>query len=132
MSKFVSYNANPDGNRAGNCVVRAISAATGRSWDETMIRLCVWSIILHDMPSADRVWGAYLRSLGFAWHIIPDDCPDGYTVADFCADHPDGMFILAISGNISGHVVYINDGQYFDSWDSGGEIPLYYWEKEIK
>ena len=30
------------------------------------------------------------------------------------------------------HVVCVEDGKYFDSWDSGNEIPLFYWEKEDK
>lgn len=113
-----------------DCVIRAISAATGKTWDETAVRLCVWELILHDMPSADRVWGAYLRSCGFERCPIPADCPECYTVADFCADHPRGMYILAISSGGSGHVVYVNDGQYFDSWDSGDEYPIYYWKRK--
>ena len=51
-----------------------------------------------------------------------------YTVNDFCADHPTGTYILCIDG----HVVTVQDGKYFDTWDSGNEIPVYYWEKENK
>lgn len=126
MQKYVSYNANPIGARIGDCVVRAISAALGKSWEETFVGLCVQGFILRDMPSADRVWGAYLRSQGFERHVIPNECPDCYTVRDFCEDHPEGDYLLAISG----HVVYVHDGQYWDSWDSGDEIPLYYWERK--
>ena len=31
---------------------------------------------------------------------------------------------------IDGHVVTVQDGKYYDTWDSGNEIPVYYWEKE--
>jgi len=31
---------------------------------------------------------------------------------------------------LSGHVVCVMDGDYYDTWDSGGEVPLYYWRKE--
>ena len=55
-----------------------------------------------------------------------DECPDCYTVADFAAEHPSGTYILSLSG----HVVCVMDGDYYDTWDSGGEIPLYYWCKE--
>lgn len=56
----------------------------------------------------------------------PNTCPDCYTVADFCADHPRGVYVLALSS----HVVCAENGSYFDTWDSGNEIPLFYWAKE--
>lgn len=31
--------------------------------------------------------------------------------------------------SIDGHAVCVQDGHIFDTWDSGGEIPVYYWEK---
>ena len=79
-----------------------------------------------DMPSANHVWGAYLRSRGFDRDMISNSCPDCYTVADFAAEHPHGIYILALSG----HVVCVQNGDWIDTWDSGGEIPLYYWHKE--
>ena len=30
---------------------------------------------------------------------------------------------------ISGHVVAVIDGNYYDTWDSGDKIPIYYWYK---
>lgn len=129
VQRYVSYNANPDGNRVGDCTVRAISAALGKNWEETYTGLALQGYIMHDMPSADHVWGAYLRNHDFERHIIPGELPDDYTVVDFCKDNPDGDYILAIAG----HVVFISNGKYYDSWDSGNEIPLYYWKrKEIK
>lgn len=124
---YQSYNPNPDGARVGDCTVRAISKALGDGWEKTYIMLCIYGFLHHDMPSANAVWGAYLKSKGFRRHVIPDSCPDCYTVSDFAADHPDGTYILAISG----HVVAVKDGSYFDSWDSGREIPIYYWQKEV-
>ena len=79
-----------------------------------------------DMPSANRVWGAYLRDKGFRRDLLPDECPDCYTVRDFCEDHPKGKYILAIEG----HVVAVLDGKYYDSWDSGNETPIYYWKRK--
>lgn len=88
--------------------------------------LCLQGLIMGDMPSANSVWGAYLRQHGFARNVIPNTCPDCYTVAEFAADHPRGVYVLALSS----HVVCVEDGSYFDTWDSGSEIPLFYWAKE--
>lgn len=123
---YSAYNPNPMGARVGDCTVRAISRATGEGWDTVYCGLCVEGLRLCDMPTANHVWGAYLRRHGFRRHALPDDCPDCYTVADFCRDHPHGTYVLAISG----HVVCVSDGRYYDTWDSGAESPAYYWYKE--
>lgn len=120
------YNPNPDGRNVGDCTVRAISKATGDTWEETFLLLCMFGLKMHDMPSANAVWGAYLRRIGYKRHIIDDHGKDIYTVRDFCEEFPHGVFILAISG----HVVCVIDGNYYDTWDSGNETPVYFWKKE--
>lgn len=122
--KFIQHNANPDGYRVGDCVIRTISAALGKTWDEVYLGLAIQGYLMRDLPSADRVWNAYLRRHGYSRGIIEVDSPEDYTVADFCYDHPQGDYILAMSG----HVVFVHDGHYYDTWDSGDEIPIYYWE----
>lgn len=119
------FNKNPKGRNVGDCTVRAISKATGQSWDKTYLALCVQGYLDGDMPSANATWGAYLRKIGFRRHILPDECPDCYTVSQFAADHPVGIYILALSN----HVVCVENGCVWDSWDSSNEIPLYYWER---
>lgn len=124
MDNFEMYNPNPRNRRVGDCVVRAISKALGQSWDETFAGVCLKAFELSDMPSANNVWGAYLRDKGFTRRILPDDCVECYTVEDFARDHPYGTYILAIAG----HVVCVQDGVIYDTWDSRGEVPIYYWE----
>lgn len=123
---FVFYNPNPAGKQVGDCPVRAIAKATGQSWDEAYTGLCVQGLAMGDMPSANSVWGAYLRQHGFTRHVVPNTCPDCYTVAEFAEEHPNGVYVLGLSS----HVVCVKDGDYLDSWDSGAEIPLLYWQKE--
>ena len=123
---YREYNRNPRGKRVGDCVIRAVSRATGKTWEETYAGICAAGYELCDMPSANAVWGAYLRRQGFRRHMLPDTCPDCYTVETFCRDHPSGVYVLAISG----HVVCAVDGDGWDSWDSGQETPVYYWQKE--
>lgn len=126
MGKYVSYNPNPDGIRVGDCVVRALSKALGQTWEQTYIDLSVEGLLMGDLPSANAVWGAYLRRNGYQREIIPNNCPDCYTVEDFCDDYPRGTYILAISG----HVVCVVDGHFYDSWYSGNEHPIYYWHRK--
>ena len=124
---FVKYNPNPQNNQVGDCVVRSISKVLDYDWERTYIELAVQGFMMCDMPSANAVWGAYLRNKGFTRRLIPDNCPDCYTIADFAEDNPHGKFILATGS----HVVAVVNGNYYDTWDSGGEIPVYYWSKEM-
>lgn len=124
---WIPHNENRERNNVGDCVIRAISKALNQEWDKTYIDICLEGLLICDMPSANHVWGAYLRRKGYKRYIIPDECPDCYTVRDFCRDHSKGVYILAISG----HVVCCIDGNYYDTWDSGSKIPVYYWKKEI-
>ena len=122
---FKNYNPNPYNNLVIDCTVRAISKATGQSWDETYIGLAVEGYVIKDMSNSNRVWGSYVKRLGFKKFSLPNTCPDCYTVKQFCVDYPRGTFILATGS----HVVAVVNGDYSDTWDSGNEIPVYFWTK---
>lgn len=123
---FVNYNPNPTRKLVGDCVIRAISKATGKSWEDVYLDIMVLGFNMHDMPSSNDVWGNYLINNGFRRYVIPDTCPYCYTVEQFCEDNPDLTGILATGT----HVIAVSNGDYFDTWDSGNEVPIYYWRKE--
>ena len=125
---FVKFNSNPDRSSVGDCTIRAISKIMGDSWDDTYIGLALQGYELKDMPSSNHVWGAYLKEHGFKRFAIPNTCPDCYTIKEFTQDYSDGEYLLA-TGN---HVVAVINGNYFDTWDSGDEVPVFYWVKEDK
>lgn len=81
---------------------------------------------MKNMPSVNKVWGNYLTSIGFIRYMLPDTCPDCYTVREFCQDNPSGTFILATGS----HVIAAKDGDYYDAWDSGDELPTSVWRRE--
>lgn len=122
---YRELNLNPEHKRVGDCTVRAIAAATLKQWETVYADLAVEGLLLHDMPTANYVWGHYLRRCGWNRSAIPNSCPDCYTVADFASEHPSGTYILALAT----HVVCVRDGDWLDTWNSGDETPLYYWQK---
>lgn len=126
MAGYIPYNPNPKQTRVGDCVVRALCRATDETWDTIFKELSAEAYSLADMPSANHVWGAYLRKKGFTRAAMPETCPDCYTVSDFTRDHKTGVYILALPS----HVVTVRDGNYYDTWDSGDEVPLYYWTRK--
>ena len=119
------YNANPNNNRTGDCVVRALAVVLEQPWEKIYTDLFYQGLKLKGMPSTNAVWGAYLRNNGFEREAIPNTCPDCYTVRDFCKEHPEGNYVLALEH----HIVGVKNGNYIDTWDCGNELPQYYWRK---
>ncbi len=122
---FVPYNPNPQGNYVGDCVIRALCKLLNQDWESVYLDVCLQGFMMKDMPSANHVWGAYLKSQGYSQYVLPNTCPDCYTVRDFCNDYPAGRYMLATGT----HVIAVEDGNYYDSWDSGSETPVYYWKE---
>ena len=88
--------------------------------------LCMEGLLMADLPNSNAVWSSYLRKHGFKRSVIPNTCPDCYTVEDFAEDHPFGTYVLC-SGT---HTVTIVSGNILDAWNSSQEIPTFYFYKE--
>lgn len=123
---YIHVNPNPKGIYVGDCVIRAISIATDTSWDYTYIMVALEGLKMKNLPDSNEVWGSYLRSIGFRQILLPDDCPNCYSIREFCYDYPYGTYILATGS----HVVAVIDGDYYDAWDSGSEVPTSVWRRE--
>lgn len=123
---WVKYNDNPIGRETGDCVLRALSVATGYGWDATYWGLCLYGHKHADWGNHSSAWWDYLHEEGWKRRFLPNECPVCYTVRDFCREYPRGRYILGTFG----HAVAVIDGDYIDTWDSGGERPIFYWTKE--
>lgn len=123
---WIEYLNNPFGLRVGDCVIRAISKALNQSWEKTYVDLCVQGFMMGDLPNSNAIFSAYLRQKGFKRRTI-EDCPDCYTVEDFCQDHPNGIYVIGTGS----HAVCIENGNIFDAWNSSRENVVYYFEKEM-
>ena len=125
---WIHYDPNPvraDAG-AGDCAVRAIAKALGISWEQAYAKLSANGFLMGDIMNADIVWGAVLREAGFVREVIPNTCPDCYTIEEFGEDHPEGVFVLK-SDN---HVSTVVDGVLYDSWNSETTVPTYYWTRK--
>jgi len=123
---YIFMNPNPVKKLVGDCVIRGISILKDQSWVQTYTDICRKGRDMYDMPSSNSVWNAYLIDSGFEKKTIPNTCPDCYTIIDFCNDHRYGEFLVATGT----HVVAVINGDYYDTWDSGDEVPIYYYERK--
>jgi hypothetical protein len=123
MSRWTYFNPNPTSRNVGDCAIRAVAAALGVDWETAFALISANAYQMGDMPSSNAVFGSVLRQHGFKRHIIPNTCPDCYSIGQFAEDHSKGVYVVG-TGN---HVVCVMDGRILDSWDSSGETPIFYW-----
>ena len=120
---WIKCNPNPAKKEVPDCVVRAIAIATWQTWLDVYDAICAEGREEFNMPSVNSVWGKYLFGLGFEPFILPYACPECVTVRAFCRMYPHGVYIIGTGS----HAVAVIDGNYYDSWDSGREVPSYFW-----
>lgn len=119
------YNPNPSGRRVDDCVIRAVSKLFDISWEEAYDEVAREGAVMHNMPSANEVWGQYLREHGYSRYTLPNTCPHCTIISEFCNQHPYGRYALCTGT----HVVAAIDGYYFDTGDSGDEVIAYFYER---
>lgn len=121
---WIKYNANPVANRVEDCAIRAVAVALDITWDDAFDQIAEMAKSMGAVMHQNAAFGAVLRRHGFRRYIIPNTCPDCYSIKDFCRDHPSGTYVVGTNS----HVVAVIDGNYIDTFDSGAEICIYYWE----
>lgn len=120
---WIRTNPNPMHKEVPDCVIRALCIALNRRWIDIYDDLCKLGRKEFNMPSADAVWGRYLYEQGFKPFQLPESCPRCTTIATFCRMYTRGVYIIGTGS----HAVAVIDGDYYDSWDSGNEIPSFFW-----
>lgn len=120
---WIFANPNPQNKFVPDCVIRAVSIALDLSWFQVYDELAEIGRLDADMPSHDPVWGHYLYSKGFKPFLLPATCPKCTTVNEFTKMYPKGTYIIGTGT----HAIAVIDGNYYDSWDSGNEIPSFFW-----
>lgn len=124
---FHYHNENPKDNRAADCVIRSIAAATSLGWDKTYDGLCEEGRKLKRVPNERQCYEKYLARLGWVKHKQPKRY-DGtkYTGKQFIDEVlEDGVTAIAHIGGH--HVVAIIDGRVHDTWDCTNRCIGNYW-----
>lgn len=121
---WIEYNPNSSRKKTDDCTVRAICKALRMDWDTAYDKLAHYGKRQGVLMNANSVWGSLLEDHGFRRIPLPNTCPKCYTVYEFARDNPEGVFVLGTGT----HVVTVVDGNWYDMWDSGSEVPIVvYW-----
>lgn len=115
---YVYYQPNKKDlkDQVGDCVIRAICKATGKTWLEVFDDLCEYARAYQSLPNQKTAYEPYLEELGFTYHKLK--CrPKMKTVMEFRKDFK-GTAICNVKAGFGGHFVTVQDGHVFDTWDS--------------
>lgn len=111
----------------GDCVIRALTKATGKEWLEVFEELIPYAREVQAMPNCKPCYEKYLADNGFIWHGVK--VAKGKrkpTPQTFYKTQPTGTHILRLAH----HLVTVVDGYFYDTWDSGDGSVYGYWSKE--
>lgn len=111
MCSFKYYNANPLGRRVNDCTIRAISLATGRTWDDTYDRLSEFAQTQAITPSEVEYIDGFLED-NFK-RVYSSKQEDKITINDFIYHHPKGTYLITMRG----HITCAIDGCIYDTFD---------------
>lgn len=104
---FRFYNANAVGNFVNDCVVRAISAAEGKSWDETYKYLSNIAqkegTLLDDVDFVEGYLDTRYKRVPHCSKIV----------GEFIEECPRGIYLVTVEG----HITVIIDGVLYDTFD---------------
>ena len=57
---------------------------------------------------------------------------DRKTVLDFASTHKEGKYICYVKSGYGTHLVAVEAGRYYDTWDCGRKLVYGYWEEGAK
>ena len=112
------YNANVLGKYENDCTIRAISFATGKSWDETYERLSDIAQYEGTMMDDRNFIRKYLNNKYRRLPIKAD------TVGEIAAEYPDNILLITMNG----HITCCIDGVLYDTFDCRNRVMWCAWE----
>ena len=117
LADFQRYNANSRDVNSGDCVKRALCIAYSMDYDDVSKEL---NQIKRRMGKSQfnikPVFEEFMRRRGDKF----EPCNDGKSVAEFCEDNQNGVYILLVGKTDKAvtHMAAVVNGTLYDSWDS--------------
>lgn len=112
----------------GDCVIRALTKVTGLPWMSVFTEMLPFCIQFQALHNNQIVYTEYLKYKGFSYTGISNKKGTRRpTVESFAKEHKTGTYFVTVAN----HVVAIEDGRYFDTWDSGEKSMYGYWTKQV-
>lgn len=111
------YNANPYNRHISDCVVRALSVLTNRSWHEVYDELTDLAGDVGLMFDRVEFVEDYLDDR------FPRECHYSKTIGEFAKEHPIGKYAVTMNG----HITAIINGKIIDTFNPSNRIMRCAW-----
>lgn len=121
---FTYFNANPKNRQTPDCVVRAVSVATGIDYVTTARNLLEFALKQGYDPDEPRGFGRYLESLGWTRHRAPRD-EGNHRVR--CRDFVQSVNTTCVISISDFHISLIKGSKIVDTWDCSDYFVGVYW-----
>lgn len=120
MTKFQYWNENPDGEHIGDCVTRAITLASGLSYEQVQEKLYYCGKLLECDPLCVSCYD-FLLTKYFEFDSVDTQ---GLTLDEFGDKYTRGLFLVRSRGHIS----CLLDGVVYDTWDCRSMVLTNSWK----
>ena len=115
---FTYYNANALGKFVNDCVVRAISVAEHKSWDQ----------VYDELSDIAQSQGILLDDVNFVEGYLdkryPRVCHYSKTIGEFMEEYPVGTYLITMNG----HITCCVDGNIIDTFDCRDRVMRCCWK----
>lgn len=120
--KYYQPNKKDLKDRVGDCSIRAFTKALGLEWLQVFDALVPYAreaqCLLNQKPAYEK----FLLERGWEYVSQKSKC----TVQEFAKENREGTYILYVKVGYGTHLVTVQDGYFYDTWDSGNKY-IYGW-----
>lgn len=121
------YNNNPNKYKTGDCVVRAISVALDKSWEEVVRDLTEYTLKYKYFLNCQELYEIYLKDNKWKKHKAPHKKNGGeYLLGEWLKKFK-GEAVVTIEDN---HLTYVNNQIVYDIWNCTDSTVGEFWTKE--
>lgn len=110
----------------GDCVIRALAIASGRTWREAFDVLCNKARELYDIPNGAGTYEVVFKDLGYEQEkrgrVAKGTRRE--TAKGFALKHKTGTYILSLAN----HLTCVKDGKIRDAWNCGDKCVYKVWK----
>lgn len=125
---FIEFNNNPKNNRTGDCLIRALSFASDKKWEDVYSELAVLGIENALMINDKSNYETYLKQLGFEKQEKPRRRDNTkYTIEEFSEEIAECNKIYIIQ--ILGHMTVIKNKILYDTTNCEQSLVENVWTK---
>ena len=116
---YINYNANPKERKIGDCVIRALSKATGKSWDEVYDELYIIGKKKKRMMNDPAVYKEFLKDNNFnEYPAKRDEYNKMILVSEFAQiSNKENIYIISTRK----HLTVVMEGDIYDTWNTSNE-----------